>query len=571
MDSSNNTYILFLSVLLAILIIFFTPARNIIGSILSQYPSNTPHITLFQYVGVPYRAYSTYWDKYISSSNVASLGRYRFYVRKYDRYCYKAKNGRAYTRPGTSYLVYIYDRYTNKRLETIGSACSEHASFLRTGKIWNSPNGVIEAHFLTGKSYNLYKTWSITNQYTIYLPKNEISIILNSPRKSYFQGENATVHVRIISKYPYELFGILNVRVCQPTFGKQHCEVYRKEITIKHGNENNYYYRIPTKYVVSKLTITPSVTVFIDWRKLNPFGLNINPRRIYNKGLKPCSSFYEIRYRGGKITNIKYCIDHGYYFTPMFTASGSTKTIMILPKPVYVQTKNGECPKGYHLSPNRQYCIRDDLKGLSCLTLGCPNIPGHNYICTSSGICAEVLYVKQDCRQLGCPVINNTKGVCDENTGVCIYRFTKNSIVKMEITCKENSSICPPGTTCDPRTGACVMTQIKKEIVQCEKDSDCYIPCEGMSAKCIRGYCHYYGKCKPTYIKVEKNKIVYKRVGCVELGGDKACPKEYYCDKDRDVCVIKTGGNKYTIYLLLITTFILVASLFAILFSKRRW
>ena len=175
-------------------------------------------------------------------------------------------------------------------------------------------------------------------------------------------------------------------------------------------------------------------------------------------------------------------------------------------------------------SPNGMYCINDGIKGLGCTQLGCPPVVGSEYICTSSGDCAEI-----------------------------IYKY---------VNCTSNSSICDAGMTCDTGTGACVKTEIITELKQCNAASDCYVPCPSMATTCNMGYCEYSGACEPVYITINGTQIIINNtyIGCNEVGCDTAAG--FVCNTTRNVC--ERTIEKWVMpneYLIAIIIFLLVAFL----------
>lgn len=69
---------------------------------------------------------------------------------------------------------------------------------------------------------------------------------------------------------------------------------------------------------------------------------------------------------------------------------------LINPRPLWIDKSNcgqncQECTD-YTISTNGNYCIQDDLSTITCLQTGCPFVEGHEYMCMSSGYCAELIY-----------------------------------------------------------------------------------------------------------------------------------------------------------------------------------
>jgi hypothetical protein len=180
------------------------------------------------------------------------------------------------------------------------------------------------------------------------------------------------------------------------------------------------------------------------------------------------------------------------------------------------------------------------------MQIGCPIVPGHNYYCTSSGICAETIFIEKQCTiDADCP----TGTECDITSGLCIEKV----IFEKVIQCNSNSECiipcpgitancidnkcsyqgsciptiadcntlgCPSGFSCYKEGGVCIRTEIIKEITQCESNNDCASPCPGITANCIDKLCNYQGACNPV------------ELGCTQTG----CPEGYNCDKRLNVC-----------------------------------
>ena len=65
----------------------------------------------------------------------------------------------------------------------------------------------------------------------------------------------------------------------------------------------------------------------------------------------------------------------------------ASKTIQIIPKPLFInKDSNGNCPRGYELSQDGNYCVRDDIRRLSCVVTGCPTINNQPYIFQLEGV-----------------------------------------------------------------------------------------------------------------------------------------------------------------------------------------
>ena len=169
----------------------------------------------------------------------------------------------------------------------------------------------------------------------------------------------------------------------------------------------------------------------------------------------------------------------------------------ISPRPLYLPIgENNACPNGYVPNADNSFCIRDDISDLTCFVLGCPNINGTQYQCTSAGICAETVYISQSCKY-------------DSET----YNLLNDS-EKLKV---NQNEICPSGTTCDVSTGFCIKSEIYNDLIQCKTVADCPMPCQGKTTVCNElDRCAYSGECvKQTY-------------GCEDVG----CEEGYTCQEN---------------------------------------
>ena len=233
-------------------------------------------------------------------------------------------------------------------------------------------------------------------------------------------------------------------------------------------------------------------------------------------------------------------------------------------KPLWTElTFLGDCQDGYILSYNNKYCIRSDIKDLTCMQMGCPILSGHEYTCTSAGICAEVIYVYKDCSTEGCPEIEgeNISVECLSD-GVCQYIQNNTIIKEKKLTCVDEPEWCGTGFTCDIQTQVCMEDKVYQEIGECRTNLDCYVPCKGMSIECkiptfsSTGYCSYSGEC-------ESREIDCRDVGCAENAECVRAGLNYVCEKitivqktcgelgcpDGMICDMDTGSCIYTEYI----------------------
>ena len=180
------------------------------------------------------------------------------------------------------------------------------------------------------------------------------------------------------------------------------------------------------------------------------------------------------------------------------------RPLMISTKPIYAgecdkakYTISSEgCPEDYTCQKSSNLCVRTDIleNNLACQTIGCPVNEEKTYLCASNGICTEN-----------------------------VQQFTG---------CKSDSD-CSPELTCDVPSQTC----IRVERVECEKSSDCVVPCTAVSISC------------------EESKCVYNPPlpgGCENVDeGHKDCNSEgcdsgYTCNKDTGVCYTTTVNTEPT-------------------------
>jgi hypothetical protein len=133
--------------------------------------------------------------------------------------------------------------------------------------------------------------------------------------------------------------------------------------------------------------------------------------------------------------------------------------VVVNPKPLYLPVpESGSCASlgGYELNKDRTFCIRNDIKNLGCMQVGCPVFENltNEYFCTSSGICAEMVY------EAGC----RNDSDCEDFEAVCLQSaFEEKFCVKTEIqevledipspvyvakTCEDMNFMCAPGYVC---------------------------------------------------------------------------------------------------------------------------
>lgn len=329
--------------------------------------------------------------------------------------------------------------------------------------------------------------------------KKKINITVNSPKNSYFRGENATVDIHISNNLMTGLKFNGNVQICTPVFSNQNfCETYTQTKVLSMG-DNSFTLTLPTDRVTDTLTATITYNIYF-------------PDGYFSGDLYPT----------GSITKLS-SNDNIDIFGQQ---NGNTKTLMIIPRPLVTEPP---CTSGYTLKNNN--CLSNDVLNLNlnCLVLGCPNVQGALYSCTSSGVCAETIvqYINV--------TVNQTVNIDCDTTG------------------------CPFGSTCTG-FGAiryCLRNEFINVISQCNASSDCMLPCSGINVNCNQGVCDYSGSCTPV------------TVGCNELG----CNEGYTCT-GRNVCekttIINTITNIVPIWVWYLIGLLVVVLIIALAAASRR-
>ena len=156
---------------------------------------------------------------------------------------------------------------------------------------------------------------------------------------------------------------------------------------------------------------------------------------------------------------------------------------MIIERNQTINCNEVSCPSDYQCQKESGLCIRSDIveNKLTCMQVGCPIVEGHDYYCTSSGFCAETIFVPKKC---------------------------------------QNSSECPDDFVCQEESGLCIRTQIETFVKGCSSSDNCVIPCPGIKAECINSVCNYKGTCELI------------KYGCKQAG----CDEGSTCNKDTNVC-----------------------------------
>lgn len=348
---------------------------------------------------------------------------------------------------GPSYTIDIYK--DNLLIESKGHVFSESASDLTN--VYRYEDEEIRIVIKDSYWYEYYVFKSMQNQYTLKLPENAFEFEVSMPKTSIFlKGQPAIIDVSVKNLYLDNIIVDITTTVCQPTWHGDFCHDLTKQESLPLG-ETIIQFEIPTHFVTEKLEATPKITVYFDMNKMALSGININPNIVIMDldTMTTCSQHLSGR---TTITDVGLC--KGYI--PLGSVSGDTKTIQVAPKPLYTDMVGGICvDSDYEPSYNNAYCVLKEVKDLTCVHLGCPTVEGHEYACTSAGICAETVFV-------------TVWGTCPEGT--------------------------TPTTTTEGEK-ICIKTEIAEVILQCDMNTIPPAICEGITAVCVDNLWVFEGKC----------------------------------------------------------------------------
>lgn len=315
------------------------------------------------------------------------------------------------------------------------------------------------------------------NTYSIHVPNDVINVSVATPQTQYFEGQDVSVDVVIYNGWMEGVGAQLDTTFEIPTMIGSATSKESKNITLKLG-ENRVSYTLPTVKNTEKIRITPSVSITLPKSKIS--GLN----EYSNGAYRPNSADFN-----------------------MGTVTEKTFEVMIVPKPLYMTPNtDGSCLAGYSINAARDYCVRDDIKSLTCYQIGCPKVVGHDYSCTSAGQCAETVY-------------------------------------------KTVWGTCPAGTTpttTDKGEQVCIKSEIATKILQCDANTPTMTPCDGVTSSCVNGQLVFSGACN---VKTEVQTQYITREVVVEKTIWGKCPdtsREIIMDDGSHVCV-QTVVNYQTI------------------------
>jgi len=389
--------------------------------------------------------------------------------------------------------------YKDALIKTLDWDNRRQSTHLNKGQITTHQEERLHIDLQTGSQYLAGSCYTIINDYIFTLKPEDFELNITAMQEQVFEGQLVAVNVSIKNNYGSPILGKLTVDFEVPTTIGSAKKTEEKMLTIPIG-QSDHLFTIPTTQVTDKIYATPKVDFLMkgsDFQGTNYlcYGQTI----MKDRALSSCE-FVQI----GEIKE-------------------KTFTVNIIPKPLYIKKPTTGCPIGYSENTgDKSLCLRDDIKSLSCFQLGCPVIAGNEYKCTSSGFCAETVFIQKNCTL---------------------------------------DSDCPSDTKCDVGSGLCIKTEIFDRILQCDTASDCANPCIGKTAVCSLNKCEYSGVCIPTTIdcrvvgcpetyecSTSNNQYVCSKETVVKQKcGELGCPEGTTCNIDTGVCLMVTEITKEVI------------------------
>lgn len=273
-----------------------------------------------------------------------------------------------------------------------------------------------------------YPTCSaIQNSYSLLFPDDSFDLQISQSDSSYTQGEIIELFFDVENRLTPVSASLATEYEVPSIIGTAKKTVV-KNVSLALGN-NRFTYSIPTDEPVRLLRVRPGITVYFPTSKVSGLNYAINGKTL------PASTVETIN---------------------LGTQVGEWNEVLINPKPIYYEKTSDPCIEGYSVSKDGNFCLSDEISGLSCVQTGCPGGYEPPYQCTSSGFCAQQVYVAMACA---------------------------------------SDTDCPESTRCDTPTGYCINEVVFEKVVQCSLASDCLTPCEGMTASCTDNQCSYSGSC----------------------------------------------------------------------------
>ena len=410
---------------------------------------------------------------------------------------------------------------------------TERKFFDDSGESYVSFKTIIQPNFYHNPSSGFQQDCAFAiNEYSVKASSESFDFNISIPSKNIVEGQDIESKITIINnmnqKYLTDIELLLEV---DTIFGTLDKTIVENDVILNPGR-NELTIDLSSETSTEKITITPKLILKQTGsrlRNLNYGDSGINWASLNDKG--SCSSadpcfIYE--------SSAKKAIESEDWI-PIGTIIGDKQIISISPKPLYLEKEGESCPNNYVLNEDSSYCIRDDIRDLTCNIIGCPTIDGVNYECTSAGICAETVFLSLGCKY-------------DEDSF--------NELSDSEKSQVNFNEICPSGTTCDLDSGLCVKSEIFSEVIQCDSVSDCSTPCEGKIPSCDNNKCVYSGEC---------SSVSY---GCNELG----CSEGYECNEDKNVCEKETIINimNYIFYIAISILVIFFIGIIYLVIRRRK-
>lgn len=371
------------------------------------------------------------------------------------------------------------------------------------------------------------------NDFKVKFSEDSFVINVSSPTQTFVQGSNVTVYVDITNNLEKLVKSDTDIVFSTGTIFGDVLKTFNQKIDLNPGL-NRLTFTFPATRPEDK--INAEVNAKISYSGSSLSGLN-----EYRRGYTTYDCFNTNGQGGCEESSI---FSNSQLLTEikpenninLGIAKSERFSLSISPKPLYLPIENNICLLGYVKNRDNTFCVRDDISELSCFVLGCPNIEGTQYQCTSAGICAETVYISQSCKY-------------DSETIKLLNETEKQSV--------SNNQICPLGTTCDISNGFCIKSEIFNDLIQCNLATDCPNPCDGKIASCNElNRCSYSGECN------------VQKIGCVDFG----CSDGYVCNEQKNVCeekkVIKWFNNYELVFGLLFLVLILIFVIYR--FRKRR-
>lgn len=396
----------------------------------------------------------------------------------------------------------------------------------------------------------------VINEYSLKLSPDSFNFNIYTSTSAFIEGQEITVYAEIENTLTETYMTDVNLKFEAPTlFGLADKTITKENVLLPPG-KTTIELQLTPQTSVGRIDITPSLILKASGTSLVGLNYGSPPDDFLvltsNNPPYQCSGNNHITSCQWK-PNVKNKI-FSDEFIPIGSIVGEKTIISVSPNPLYLELGEGEsCPNGYILSQDGIYCIRDDIRDLGCVILGCPSIPGHEYICSSAagGVCVETVFVNKKCLiDSDCP----SDTLCDTESGLCVKSEIYKELVEKKCLLDDD---CPPTyPKCDIDSGYCVNDKGEKIILQCKQNIDCITPCEGITPMCNEfGKCTYIGECK----NIE--------FGCRDVG----CPIGYECNESNNICLEKSKFKVNILGVILIgIVVILIFLIFYLVIKKKK-